>query len=146
MAIKLSGEFEVRKTPDEVYEFLTDPAKFAPLLPDFESITVEDASHFVVRVKLGVSHIKGTAAVKMELAQAERPSRAQYKGQGAIAGGHFSLVAAFDLLAAVGGTKVNWQGEAQIFGRLISLAGGLVEPLAKKNIKKLIDALQGALT
>ena len=54
----------------------------------------------------------------MELAQADRPRRAQYKGQGSVAGGNVSLTAGFDLSAANGGTKVAWQGEAQIFGRL----------------------------
>jgi carbon monoxide dehydrogenase subunit G len=43
------------------------------------------------------------------------------------------------------GTKVAWQGEAQIFGRLTSLAGGLLEPLGKKQVQKLIDGLQAAL-
>ena len=37
------------------------------------------------------------------------------------------------------------EGEAQIFGRLMSMAGGLVEPLGKKNVQKLIDGLQAAL-
>jgi carbon monoxide dehydrogenase subunit G len=43
-------------------------------------------------------------------------------------------------------TKVNWQGEAQIFGRLASVAGGLLEPLGRKQLQKLIDGLQAALT
>jgi len=36
VAIKFSGEFEVKRTPEEVYDFLTDPQKFAPLLPEFK--------------------------------------------------------------------------------------------------------------
>jgi carbon monoxide dehydrogenase subunit G len=36
-------------------------------------------------------------------------------------------------LVTVLGTKVKWQGEAQIFGRLASVAGGLLEPLGKKS-------------
>jgi carbon monoxide dehydrogenase subunit G len=55
------------------------------------------------------------------------------------------LNAAFDLSEAGAGTKVVWQGQAQIFGRLTSVAGGLLEPLGKKNVQKLIDALQAAL-
>jgi carbon monoxide dehydrogenase subunit G len=43
------------------------------------------------------------------------------------------------------GTRVTWKGTAQIFGKLTSLAGGLLEPLAKKNVQKLIDGLQAAL-
>ena len=145
MAIKFSGEFEVKRTPEQVYDFLTDPQKFAPLLPDFKSVAVQDPTHFTVKVNVGISYIKGVADVKMELVQAQRPSRAQYKGQGSVAGGNVSVVAGFALSTNAGGTKVAWQGEAQVFGRLTSVAGGLLEPLGKKNIQKLIDGLQAAL-
>lgn len=146
MAIKFSGEFEVKKKPEEVYDFLTDPNRFAPLLPDFQGLSVQDAKHFTVKLNVGISYIKGSADVKMELTEADRPRRAQYKGQGAVAGGNVTIVAGFDLSGTALGTKVNWQGESQIFGRLASIAGGLLEPLGKKQIQKLIDGLQSALS
>ena len=145
MAIKFAGDFEVQRSVEDVFDFLTDPQKFAPLLPDFQGMEVVDERHFALRVNVGISHIKGTANVKMELAESTRPSRAQYKGQGSVAGGNMSLTASFDLVAAASGTKVAWQGEAQIFGRLTSVAGGLLEPLGRKNIQKVIDGLQAAL-
>ena len=153
MAIKFSGAFEVKGKPEEVYAFLTDPNRFAPLLPDFQGVSVQDPKHFTVKVKVGISYIKGTADVKLELTEADQPRRAQYKGQGSVAGGNVTMIAGFDLspmadgtaLGAVLGTKVNWQGEAQLFGRLTSVAGGLIEPLGKKSIQKLIDGLQAAL-
>jgi uncharacterized protein len=145
MAIKFSGEFEAKKTPEEVYDFLTDPNKFAPLLPDFQGMSVQDATHFTVKVNVGISYIKGVADIKMELAESDRPRRAQYKGQGSVAGGNVTMVAGFDLSPTASGTKVAWQGEAQIFGRLTSVAGGLLEPLGKKQLQKLIDGLQAAL-
>jgi len=145
VAIKFAGEFEAKKKPEEIYDFLTDPNKFASLLPDFQGLTVQDATHFTVRVNVGISYIKGTADVKMELTEAQRPQRAQYKGQGSMAGGNVALVAGFDLSGSETGTKVAWQGEAQIFGSLASVAGGLLEPLGKKQVQKLIDALQAAL-
>lgn len=145
MAIKFSGAFEVQRKPEEVYDFLTDPNKFAPLLPDFQGLSVQDAEHFTVKVKVGISYIKGVADVKMHLAESQRPRRAQYKGQGSLAGGNVSMVAAFDLTVSGAGTKVVWQGEAQVFGRLTSVAGGMLEPLGKKQLQKLIDGLQAAL-
>jgi len=145
MAIKFNGEFEVPRKPEEVYDFLTDPSRFAPLLPEFQGMAVQDATHFTVKVNVGVSYIKGTAEVKMELMPTERPKRAEYKGQGSVAGGNVSLVAGFDLSAVNSGTKVAWKGEAQVFGRLTSVAGGLLEPLGKKNVQKLITGLQTAL-
>lgn len=145
MAIKFNGEFQVQRSPEEVYDFLTEPNKFAPLLPEFQGLTVQDPTHFTVKVNVGVSYIKGTADVKMELTQAERPTRAQYKGHGSVAGGNVSVIASFDLAPVDTGTKVAWQGEAQVFGRLTSVAGGLLEPLGRKQVQKLIDSLQKAL-
>ena len=110
MAIKFAGDFEVKRSPDEVYDFLSDPNKFAALLPDFQGLSIQDSTHFTVKVNVGISYIKGTAEVKMELAQAERPTRAQYKGQGSMAGGNVTLLAGFDLSPIDGGTKVAWQG------------------------------------
>ena len=145
MAIKLNGDFEVARQPEEVFDFLTDPNRFCPLLPDFQGVTVQDPQHFNVKVNVGISYIKGTADVKMEITEANRPTRAQYKGQGSVAGGNVTMIAGFDLAPNALGTKVAWQGEAQIFGRLTSVAGGLLEPLGKKQIQKLIDGLQAAL-
>ena len=145
MAIKFAGDFEVKRTPEDVYDFLSDPSKFATLLPDFQGLSIQDPTHFTIKVNVGISYIRGTAEIKMELAQAERPKRAQYKGQGSMAGGNVTLMAGFDLSPIDGGTKVAWQGEAQIFGGLASMAGGLLEPLGKKQVQKLIDGLQAAL-
>jgi carbon monoxide dehydrogenase subunit G len=145
MTIKFSGEFEVKRPPEDIYDLLIDPKKFGPLLPDFQGMMMQDATHFTVKINVGIAYIKGVAEVKMELVQAERPKRAQYKGQGSVAGGNVSFTAGFDLSPADDGTKVIWQGEAQIFGRLMSVAGGLLEPLGKKNVQKLIDGLQAAL-
>jgi carbon monoxide dehydrogenase subunit G len=146
MAIKFSGVFEVKKKPGEVYDFLTDPKRFAALLPDFQGLTVQDATHFTLKVNVGISYIKGSADLKIVLAEADRPRHAQYQGQGVVAGGNVTVVATFDLAETAYGTKVDWQGEAQIFGRLASVAGGMLEPLGKKQVQKLIDALQSALS
>ncbi len=146
MAMKFSGEFVVRKTRDEVYDFLTDPQRLAPLLPEYQGIALQGDGHFTIKVNVGVSYIRGIAEVKLSLDQAARPTSAVYKGQGSVAGGGTKLTAGFDLAEIPEGTKVLWTGEAQVFGRLTSLAGGLLEPLAKKNIQKLIDGLQVALS
>jgi len=146
LAITFSGEFTSPRTPDEVYDFLSDPNKFAPLLPDYESMSVQDATHFTVKVRVGVGNIRGSAEIKMELAEAVRPQRALYRGKGSAVGSQITVNAGFDLSPVDGATRIAWQGEAGVFGKLASMAGGMLEPLGKKNIQKLIDGLQSALT
>ena len=145
MAITFGSEFRVHRKREEVYDFLTNPNRFAPLLPDFESMTVDDERHCTVNVKVGIAHIRGTATVRLQLVEAERPRRALYEGKGSVPGGSVNLTARFDLGEDSPGTHVAWKGEAQLFGAIISIAGGLLEPLAKKNVQKLIEGLQKAL-
>lgn len=141
----LEGEFRVARNRDDVFNFFTDPNRFAPLLPDFQGMTIQNDRQFTVNVKVGISHIRGTASVQLELVEAEHPRRAVYQGKGSVSGGTVNLTASFEFAEHADGTQVNWKADAQLFGRLISIAGGLLEPLAKKNVKKLVDGLQGAL-
>jgi len=145
MAFTFQGDFVVKRNPEEVYDFLSDPNRFCPLLPDFEKMSATDASHFTVSLKLGIAHIRGTATVKMTLEEAERPRSARYSGKGSVAGGTVELGSGFELEAVPEGTRVRWKGTGQVFGQLASLAGGLLEPLARKNVQRLIDSLQAAL-
>ncbi len=80
MAMKFTGDFVVNKSREEVYDFLTDPNRFAPLLPEYQGMTMQDPRNFTVKVNVGVSHMRGTAEVKMNLDQADRPTYALYKG------------------------------------------------------------------
>jgi carbon monoxide dehydrogenase subunit G len=147
MKFQMGGDFQVTRDRASVFDFLSEPVKFAPLLPDFESVRAVDDEHAVVSLRVGVAHIRGSATVRLVRKEAERPRRAVYEGAGDVPGGTALLTASFDLEdAGNGGTIVRWTGEAQIAGRLPSLAGGLLEPMAKKNVQKLIDALQAALS
>lgn len=147
MEIKFGGDFVVKKKSEEVYSFLVDPTKFCPLLPDYQSMERLDDKNFVVKVSVGISHIRGTAAVKMSLVETQPDKHAVYQGNGEVPGGSTTLRAGFDLEPVAGGsTKVTWNGQSNVVGRIASLAGGLLEPLAKRNIQKLIDGLQKALS
>lgn len=146
MEIKLAGDFVVRKPREEVYGFLVDPKRFCQLLPDFQGMEIVDPRNFVVKLGVGISHIRGTAAVKMTLVDEQRPKQAIYEGKGEVPGGSATIRAEFQLEELPGGqTKVKWTGQSSVLGRVISLAGGLLEPLGKKNVQKLIDGLQKAL-
>jgi len=144
VAISFNGEFDAQRNPDEVFDFLSDPQKFGALFPDFESMTSQDATHFIIKLRVSVGNLSGSAELAMELAEATRPQRALYKGTGSAVGSQIGMRAGFDLSPQPEGTRVAWQGEASIAGKLASL-GPMLEPVVKKNLEKLIDALRWAL-
>ena len=145
MKIIHSGDFQVARSQADVYEFLTDPLKFAPLLPDCKGVELKDDT-YILKLGVGISHIRGTATIKLKLDESQPHEKARYSGSGMMVGGSVNLSASFELVEADGGTRVNWIGEAQVFGRIVSLSRGLLPTLAKKNIQQLIDSLQTALT
>lgn len=77
-----AGTFLTTRTADEVFDLLANPERFAPLLPDFESMAVQDTTHFTVRIVIAVGEINGHANLAMELREAVRPSTVRYAGQG----------------------------------------------------------------
>src|SRR5207248_3786019 len=100
MAISFGGDFLVQRKPEDVFDFLCDPNRFGLLLPDFKSMTVQDETHFTVKVNVGISHIRGAAEIKMHRDDSTRPVRAQYRGEGNVAGRNAELIDGFDLVAA----------------------------------------------
>ncbi len=147
MGIKFDGEFTVTAAPQTVYDMLADPQKFAPLLPTYRSLEAKDDGSTDVTVEVGVGKIRGSAIVSLALEEADSPRRAAYSGKGKVMGSAFNMLTSFDLEAlADGGTRVKWQGDLSMFGKLVALAGGLIRPIAKKDIQRLIDAIQAALS
>jgi len=143
--MQLSGEFTTPRSPEEVYALLSDPSQFGPLFPEFQSMTVQDPTHFTMKVGVAVGNIRGSVEIEMELAEASRPLRVLYKGQGTAVGSPFTVRTGFDLSPGDEGTRVAWQGEANVSGNLALMAGSMLDPLGRQNIQKLIDGLQKAL-
>lgn len=146
MGIKFDGEFSVPVSPAEAYAFLSDPEKFCPCLPTYESLEMEDAKTANVKVAIGVGKIRGTAGIKLILEEEQPNKHAAYSGKGKVMGGAFNMDSSFELEPAEGGTLVKWQGELNMFGKLVALAGGLIRPIAKKDIQRMIDALQAEMS
>ncbi|MBI2820906.1 MAG: carbon monoxide dehydrogenase subunit G [Acidobacteria bacterium] len=141
--MQLEGTFTVKANRTEAYRFLVDPNQFTRHMPDVEEVQVEDENNFTMKAKVGVSHIKGTMAMKLSLVEKDEPVRAKLVGKGAGLASVVDMVTSFELEDAEGGmTRIRWQGEATIGGKLASMGGGLLERLAKKNLEKFVAGIQ----
>ena len=147
MAIEFDGEFTVATPREDAYAVLSETQNFAPLLPSYQSHELKEDGSAVVRIKVGVGKIRGTAKVNLKLEESEAPISARYAGKGSVMGGVFNLVATFELEdAGQGETRVKWHGELTMFGKLVSMAGGMIKPIAKRDIGRMIEAIQAALS
>jgi len=146
VATKFDGEFTVATPLEDAYAVLSETQNFAPLLPSYQSHELKEDGSAVVKIKVGVGKIRGTAKVNLTLEESEAPVRARYSGKGTVMSGVFNIVAAFELEdAGRGETRVKWQGELVMFGKLVSMAGGMIKPIAQRDIGRMIAAIQAAL-
>ena len=147
MAIEFDGEFTVATSRTEAFDILSDTEKFAPLLPTYKSHELKEDGSVDVKVKVGVGKIRGIGTVNLVLKESRPPDHASYLGKGKVMGSVFNLAAGFDLEdGKTGETRVQWHGELTLFGKLVSMAGGMIKPIANKDIARLIEALRVAIS
>ena len=137
-----SGSFLAPCVADEVFAMLSDPQRFAPTLPDFESMQMQDATHFKLRVVIALGQIRGHANLAMELCEAVRPSQVHYRGEAVVAGGQLGMAIRFSLEADGVGTSVQWEGEVQLDAMLTFLTGNLLETAGRDNFERMAERLQ----
>ena len=149
MEMSFDGEFEVAIPREETFELLSDVRKFAPIFPTFHSMKMKEGEEntSIVKVKVGIGKVHGIATTEMVLDECVAPVRASYVCKGSVMGGAYNTIASFDLEdSPSGGTIIKWRGTSQIFGKILSLAGGGMRGYAEKEINKVIQSLQDALS
>ena len=147
MAIRFDGEFTVATSRAEAFAILSEMQKFVPLLPTYKSNEIKEDGSADLKIKVGVGKIRGTGTINLKLTQCRPPVHASYLGKGKVMGSVFNLLAEFELAdAGAGETRVQWSGELIMFGKLVSLAGGMIKPIANKDIARMIEAIRLALS
>ncbi len=140
-----SGTFLTNRAVEEVFDLVADPQRFAPLLPDFETISVRDTTHFNLRIKIVVGQISGHANLDMELCAVERPSHVKYTGQGIVAGSQLIFAMEFQLACGDTETQVRWQGEVSVDGMLAMMGSGVIDAMGRRNFETTVERLQSEL-
>lgn len=145
--MRLEGQFAVNAPREQVYAFLTDPRKVSAHMPDVQEVTIEDADHFTVRARVGISHIKGTMVMKLAITDRQPPIGTTVVGKGSGLASVVDMVTSFTLdTGAAGETIVNWRGELTISGKLAAFGPqGLLDRMARKNVDAFIDGIKGGL-
>jgi carbon monoxide dehydrogenase subunit G len=140
-----SGIFLTARRAEDVFDLVADPQRFARLLPDFESIAIQDPTHFTLRIKIVVGQIHGHVSLAMELREAARPGHVEYRGQGIVAGSQLTFAMQFHIGSRPDTTEVIWQGEVTIDGMLAFMAGSTIDELGRRNLDMMAEQLQNKL-
>ncbi len=133
MAMTMTGEVDLPATRQVVWEALNDPEVLKACIPGCQSLDkVGDSLQAVAKVKVGP--VSATFKGKVDLLDLDPPNgyRIAGEGEGGVAG--FAKGGATVKLTdnPGGGTKLAYDVEAQVGGKLAQLGARLIDGVAKK--------------
>ena len=128
-------EFTVAAAPDAVWDFLLDPARVAPCLPGCESVEIEDATTYRVRLTVKVGFLSTTQNLKVEIVESERPRHlvSLARGEDRKLASQVEVKNTLDLApATASGTLVRYRSEVRVLGRLGSVGDAVMKVKARQ--------------
>ncbi len=146
MNLQYSGEEKIPVSLDTVWAFVTDPEKVGRCFPELVDLSVQDPTHFVATVKVGVGPVRGQFKVKVELLPDPSRHHLDMKMSGGGFGSAVDLTAAADLTAGDGTTLLKWSGQAEARGPIAAVGGRVLDAQAKKLIEQAFGNVRKQLT
>ena len=133
MAVNMSGEYILPADRQTVWAKLNDPDVLKACIPGCEEFTAEgDTYKVAAKVKIGPvsARFKGTVT----LSDLDPPNSYRISGQGDGGISGFAKGGAVVRLEdAEDGTKLNYDVEAEVGGKIAQLGSRLIANVAKKN-------------
>lgn len=134
MAVTMSGEVVLPADQATVWRRLNDADTLKGAIPGCESLEKLSDTEFQAVVKISIGPVSARFRGKVQLTDIDAPNsyRIGGEGEGGVAG--FAKGGASVRLASLGGssTRMNYDVEAQVGGKLAQLGGRLIDSSAKK--------------
>ena len=137
-----SGSATFAASPQQIWDTLFDPAALQAIVPGCRHVEQRDATHFQAEVVLGVGPVKGLYRIDLALSDLNAPHAATLnaRANGALGGGqgrgHVCLSP-----TAEGGTRLEFDYEADLGGKIASVGGRLLDGAARIVIGQFFTAL-----
>ena len=133
MAMKLRGEVDLPAGKDAVWAKLNDPEVLKQCIPGCQSLERDSDTSFKAVAKMKVGPVTASFKGNVQLLDIDAPNgyRIQGEGEGGIAG--FAKGGARVSLAEHdGSTKLSYDVEVQVGGKIAQLGSRLIDGVARK--------------
>ena len=143
--MKVNGEYLFDGPQELVWDTLLDPEVLASVLPGCEKLELVGENEYEGALKIKVGPVQGQFMGKVKLEDIQAPDSYTMQVDGRGAPGFVKATGNLALQAAGAQTKVTYEGDAQVGGRLASVGQRLVESSAKAIIKQSLDGLNASV-
>jgi uncharacterized protein len=138
--MKLEGDYRFDASVQEVWDALLDPAILAAVMPGCEKLELVD-DHYVGEIKIKVGPVQGKFTGKVELVDKEEPRRYRMIVDGRGAPGFVKATATVALEAEGEGTRIRYDADAQVGGKIASVGQRLLEASSRAIVAQSLEGL-----
>jgi carbon monoxide dehydrogenase subunit G len=138
--MKLEGDYLFEASVPEVWSALFDPVILAAVMPGCEKLELVDG-HYVGEIKVKVGPIQGKFAGKVDLKDKVEPHSYTMIVDGRGAPGFIKATASVKLAPEGNATRVTYDSDAQIGGKIASVGQRLIEASARAIVAQSLEGL-----
>jgi hypothetical protein len=138
--MKLEGDYLFEATVPEVWSALFDPVILAAVMPGCEKLELVDG-HYIGDIKVKVGPIQGNFTGKVDLKDKVEPESYTMIVDGRGAPGFVKATAHVKLAAEGDATRVRYDTDAQIGGKIASVGQRLLEASARAIVAQSLEGL-----
>lgn len=143
--MKVAGEYLFDVAPQEVWDGLLDPAVLAVTMPGCEKLELVGENQYEGTLDIKVGPVQGKFQGKIQLEEIRAPEGYTMKVDGRGSPGFVKATAVVDLAGDGNQTRLKYDGDAQVGGRIASVGQRLLDSSAKAIIKQSLEGLNETL-
>jgi len=140
-ALTAVGTVQLAATPDAVFAVLLDPVALAKVVPGCHALERTAENHYRADVTVGVGMIKARYAAQIVLSELDPPHRLRLTGTGLSSLGTASGSGIVQLEASGTGTRLSYDYEAEVSGKVAAVGSRMLEGAAKIVLRQLFESL-----
>ena len=146
--MEFKGEITVAAPRAEVYARIRDAEFFVSCIEGVRDLEVVDDTHYTAVMESKVAYIKVSFDVSVEVLRDEAPNliEAKIEGRPIKLAGRLAATSLTRLAEADGGTKISYETELSLTGKLGSLGRPALTAKAKEIEKLFADRLAAAFS
>jgi carbon monoxide dehydrogenase subunit G len=138
--MKLDGDYVFEARVQDVWDALFDPQVLAAVLPGCEKLDLVDGA-YLGELKVKVGPIQGKFSGKVDLLDLDEPKSYRMLVDGRGPQGFVKASATIRLAAEGAGTKITYESEAQVGGKIATVGQRLIETSARAIVKQSLEGL-----
>ncbi len=143
--MKVAGDYSFDAPREELWEALLDPKVLAATMPGCEKLELIGENQYEGELNIKVGPVQGKFRGKIQLEQIDPPNGYTMQLDGRGAPGFVKATARIQLEADGEKTRLAYDGDAQVGGRIASVGQRLLDSSAKAIIKQSLEGLNEAL-